>query len=109
MATHDPVDANLQKLTQLVNKESNLIEKVLARSAHSLLNLMSLEIRVHGQKYVDGQTLFPLYIETCMLIFSAIWIQEHKSCQTLILGDVIFLTVNAPVHPKGVQWGSGLG
>uniref|UniRef100_A0A672K7K9 Metaxin 3 n=1 Tax=Sinocyclocheilus grahami TaxID=75366 RepID=A0A672K7K9_SINGR len=43
-ATHDPVDANLQKLTQLVNKESNLIEKVLARSADSLLNLMSLEI-----------------------------------------------------------------
>ncbi|XP_058631400.1 metaxin-3 isoform X2 [Onychostoma macrolepis] len=27
-ATHDPVDANLQKLTQLVNKESNLIEKM---------------------------------------------------------------------------------
>lgn len=25
---HDPVDANLQKLTQLVNKESNLIEKM---------------------------------------------------------------------------------
>ncbi|XP_042612619.1 metaxin-3-like isoform X2 [Cyprinus carpio] len=27
-APHDPVDANLQKLTQLVNKESNLIEKM---------------------------------------------------------------------------------
>lgn len=28
-ASQDAVDANLQKLTQLVNKESNLIEKVL--------------------------------------------------------------------------------
>jgi len=78
-ATHDPVDANLQKLTQLVNKESNLIEKVLARSAHSLLNLMSLEITVHGQKYVDAQTVFPVYIETCMLVFSPIWSFINKS------------------------------
>lgn len=31
--SQDAVDANLQKLTQLVNKESNLIEKVLPKSA----------------------------------------------------------------------------
>ncbi|XP_016121282.1 metaxin-3-like, partial [Sinocyclocheilus grahami] len=59
-ATHDPVDANLQKLTQLVNKESNLIEKVLARSADSLLNLMSLEIAVTCLK-VCGHCFFTMY------------------------------------------------
>uniref|UniRef100_A0AAY5EB09 Metaxin n=1 Tax=Electrophorus electricus TaxID=8005 RepID=A0AAY5EB09_ELEEL len=32
-SNQDAVDANLQKLTQLVNKESNLIEKVLPKSA----------------------------------------------------------------------------
>jgi len=24
------------------------------------------------------------------------------------LSDVVWLTVDVPVHPKGVQWGSGL-
>lgn len=36
-ASQDAVDANLQKLTQLVNKESNLIEKVLLKPACTFL------------------------------------------------------------------------
>lgn len=36
-ASQDAVDANLQKLTQLVNKESNLIEKVLLEPACTFL------------------------------------------------------------------------
>lgn len=38
-AGHDTADANLQKLTQLVNKESNLIEKVTFASVSLILLL----------------------------------------------------------------------
>ena len=46
---------------------------------------------------------------TWLQIFSPIQPQETRRGQTLLLGDEVWLTVSAPVHPEDVALGRGQG
>lgn len=66
----ESMDANLQKLTQLVNKESNLIEKVLSAFRFALNSFAFVQVLMHYRYmwYPSIQIALMLYFCVCLAV-----------------------------------------